>query len=131
MESHKTANSLVRTIYMYLVCIIAIITFIFGSISAVNITLKYFVFDLKTSAYEQSPEILCNQAYQYPSKAVNTNGQLEQPLTEEEIAECITTTTASQLAQGKKSALETLSWALAALLISFPIWAYHWRFIKK
>jgi hypothetical protein len=116
---------------MYLVCLVAVITFIIGSISALNVTLKYFVFDLKTPQWEQSPQTVCNEVYKYPSKKLNTNGQFEIPLTEEEIAKCIETTTQQQLEQGKKQALETLAWALAALLISLPVWFYHWRFIKK
>jgi hypothetical protein len=130
-ETKKSPQSIVRTIYMYLVCLVAIVTFIIGSISAVNVTLKYYVFNLKAPQWEQSPELVCKETYKHPSRPVNDKGQFETPLTEEEIAACIETTSAQQLEQGKKEALNTLSWALAALLISLPIWMYHWRFIKK
>lgn len=116
---------------MYLVCLVAVVTFIIGSISAVNVTLKYFVFDLKTSSWEQSPEVACKEPWKYPTKAMNDKGKFVEALTDEELADCIATTSAEQKAQGKRQALDTLSWALAAILISFPIWAYHWRFIKK
>lgn len=116
---------------MYLICIVAVITFIIGSISALNVTLKYFIFDLKTSTWEQSPGTACKEAWKYTTKATDTNGKFVEPLTEEEIATCISDTTAEQERQGKRQALDTLSWALAALLVSFPIWMYHWRYIKK
>lgn len=131
MSTNKTPQSVVRTIYMYLVCLVAIVTFIIGSINAVNITIKYFVFDLKTPRWEQSQEMICKEVYKYPARPLNEKGQFEIPLSEEEIAECIQETSSQQLAQGKKEALDTLSWALAALLISLPVWAYHWKFIKK
>lgn len=127
----KSPQSIVRTIYMYLVCLVAIVTFIIGSVNALNVTLKYFVFDLKTPRWEQPAELACKEQWKYPLKTTNDEGKFEEPLTEEEIDECIKETTIAQLAQGKKDALETLSWALAALLISIPIWAYHWRYIKK
>jgi len=130
-ESKKSPQTIVRTIYMYLVCLVAIVTFIIGSVNAVNVTLKYYVFDLKTPRWEQPAEIVCNEQWKHPGKKVNSDGQFEEPLSEEELAKCIQETRAAHLEQGRKDALETLSWALAALLISIPIWAYHWRYIKK
>ena len=131
MEKTKTPQSIIRTIYMYLVCLVAIVTFFVGSISAINITIKYFVFDIKTLAYEQDPSVACQDPYRYPQKEKTDNGQLVTPLTEDEIAACIERVTAEQLSAGKKDALNNLSWALAALLVALPIWMYHWRFIRK
>ncbi len=131
MEKTKTPHSIIRTIYMYLVCLVAIVTFFIGSISALNITIKYFVFDIKTMAYEPDPTVACQDPYRYPDKEKTDVGQLVTPLTEDEIKECIERVTAEQIFAGKKDTLNNLSWALAALLVSLPIWLYHWRFIRK
>jgi hypothetical protein len=130
-DQKQSKMSIIRTIYMYLVCLVAVVTFIIGSISALNVTLKYFVFDLKTNTWEQSPEIACKEPWKYPSKATDDKGKFVEPLSDQELADCIAVTTAEQEEQGKRRALDTLSWALAAILISFPIWLYHWQFIKK
>jgi hypothetical protein len=131
MDKPKTPHSIIRTIYMYLVCLVAIVTFFIGSISALNITIKYFVFDIKTLAYEQEPAVACQDPYKYPQKEKTDSGQLVTPLTEDEITACIERVTAEQITNGKKDALNSLSWALAALLVALPIWLYHWRFIRK
>jgi hypothetical protein len=128
MEKYQ---SLARTIYTYIVCAITIVAFLIGAINALNISIKYFVFDIKIPQYESPAASLCESGHQYTGKATNEMGELIEPVTDEEREACIKRVTDEQLFRGKTEALSNLSWSLAAMLISFPLWFYHWRFVRK
>lgn len=134
MEKHTW----IRTVYLYLVSLIGLVTFIIGAVGTLNIGLEYYVFGLKTPQWAQSPAQICEAGdyydggRAYPTKARNeATGLLVTPPTEEEKADCIATVTADQIERGKQEKLRSIAWSLSAIIVGLPVWLYHWTVIRR
>jgi len=127
--------SWVRMVYLYLMTAIGLIVFIIGSVTAINTTLKAFVFKQADFNYISGPSEI------YLAKSVNQAEVLKncENLTTEDKANI-----EMWLADYKKwqetqknqnpatsNRQREASTAIAMILVGFPIYWIHWAIIKK
>ena len=131
MEKHH----IVKSLYLYIVSLVGLVTFVIGAVSFINIGLSYFVFDLKMPQYSETPEIICSRhdIYNYPALPgkPDGSGSLVQAPTTEQVSECVERNTKSQELQAKNELLRSFAWSIAAILVGLPIWIYHWFIVRR
>lgn len=130
-------SSVIRYIYLYLVAVIGLITFVMGAIGAVNIVLKNYVFQVNDFYYVPSAPIMektgpCAQPYLDPTDTQKK--RLISP-SEAEIKACEDRQTENDRKQQelnrKNDIGRDLSIAIAQLLIGLPLWLFHWSIIQN
>jgi|GEM_PF-259689 len=123
----------IRNVYLYLVSIVGLVTFIFGSVGIINNVLQHYVFQVDSSSYYAAPiypgnRDQCNSAYNDPTDPENKRMLVP---TTQETADC----RAAQAVQDKKvndsNFFRELSIAIAQIVIGLPLWLYHWAVIQK
>ena len=100
----------VRPLYLYAISLIALVVFIVGAVGLVNITIRRVIFNLPTSFYED-PYEECSYM----------------DISEYEMDECINRVTKRNEVKARYELAREVSWGLSAILVSFPIFYYHWR----
>lgn len=100
-----------REIYLYIVCIIAIVIFIIGIISVYDGSVDY----IKPVTYMNKPSIITMYSEQYENL---TRDEIEQ-LAEEEINTSIQTE--------KDRAFKDMLRGVLLIIIAIPLFAFHWR----
>ncbi len=115
---------------MYLVAMIGLVTFIFGSVGIINNVFKNFVFQVDYDYYiDAMPgRSTCEQAYLDPSDASGKN--MISP-TSDDTAKCELIMN-EQRAQGRRNNIgNDFSIAIAQIGVGLPIWLFHWSIIQK
>ena len=101
-----------REIYLYIVCIIAIIIFIVGLIMVYNGTIDY----VRPMTYMTKPSIVAMYSTeQYPN------------LSEEEINQLAEEEIDASIQSAKDLAFKDLLRGVLLLVIAIPLFAFHWR----
>jgi hypothetical protein len=104
--------------YLYLVSVISLIIAVIASIMLLNMALKTWVFPKADKDFFAGP---C-----YSSKPAVVNGEAVRCTLEEEAMQK-KQNDENRSAQKQRDA----SQALAMILVSAPIWFFHWKFARK
>lgn len=143
MNSHESAKSeaqkpkrsmrIIRNVYLYLVSIIGLITFIFGAVGMINNIVQNYVFQVDYEYYSEpiyprAAGVGCAASY---IDATDPSGKKMIQPTSQEITEC----EAKQEKQREKNRNNRIgtefSIAIAQLAVGLPIWLFHWGIIQK
>lgn len=132
----------IRPIYLYLVSLVAVIVFIIGSVTLLNLLVRNYVFGLKTSYYN-NPRYACEsyltlkettssdftvRGLPAPSgTTITLNDQQRKSLYDK----CIEQQKEDQLLQEKYDFANNVSWSFSMLLVSSLVFAFHWRLVRK
>ena len=122
----------IRNVYLYLVALIGLITFIIGSVCIINGVLQHYVFNVDSSGYSQPVypgyQDQCSQTY--PDKNDPTGKNLIYPTTQQ-IADCRVVQAEQDKKMNDSNFFRDLSTAIAQIVIGLPIWLFHWGIIQK
>ncbi len=127
------AMRIIRNVYLYLVTLIGLITFIFGSVGIINNVLQRYVFQVDQGSIYTAPVYpgyrdQCSSSYPDPN---DPQGKMMISPTTQEITDC----RKSQDEQNKRindsNFGRDLSISLAQIVIGLPIWLFHWGIIQK
>jgi len=101
----------IRTLYLYIVSFLALMAIIFGTVYLVEKVTNY-IYPVDYS-YDITLEKISPEAVTYPDEVNNT------PTIEE------------QKANAQRSTLRDIFTALAIILVSAPLYTYHWTMVQK
>lgn len=127
------ALRIIRNVYLYLVALIGLITFIFGSVGIINNVLQHFVFQVDQVDF-YSPAIYpgmkgqCAQPYVDPT---DKEGKRMIVPTTQEVDDCRKAETEQNKRINNANFAREISIALAQIVIGLPIWLFHWNVIQK
>ncbi|SDK15749.1 hypothetical protein [Natronincola ferrireducens] len=120
-----TKNLNLRSLYLYLVCLVTLVIFIFGTIFTIHRTV-----DLVVGAdgyYFQTLEDYQQRYYVY-----NSEGKRQDPeLSREEIEKRYEEYLKQEATRRRTQNIRDLSYSLSAMLVGGGFWFYHWRKIKE
>lgn len=128
------AMQIIRNVYLYLVTLIGLITFIFGSVGIINNMLQHYVFQVDQSDMYYAQPIYpgfkgqCAQAY--PDPADKEGKRMIIPTTQE-VADCQKAEKEQNERINRANFGRELSISLAQIVIGLPIWLFHWGIIQK
>ncbi|MDD3776792.1 MAG: hypothetical protein PHN32_04210 [Actinomycetota bacterium] len=105
----------VREIYFYLICVIALIVFIIGIVNLADNITNY----VNPVTYSSRPQVLPMYKEQYPDMSAE---QIEAMVQEE---------MDNSLRYEKNIALRGIIRGVLMLVISIPLFAFHWRGAQK
>jgi hypothetical protein len=106
-----TRRVYLREIYLYMVCIIAIIVFIIGIITTYDGLINY----IKPSTWVSKPDIITMYSEQY------------QDLSSKEIEQLAEEQVNNSIRNEKDMALKDMIRGLLLLVISIPLFIFHWK----
>lgn len=129
--SDKTRKvSIIRFIYLYIISAITFIVFLIGAVSLVNLGLKVFVFDIDEDYYRYNePYVSCEYL------VVKTpEGEMDEAA-QEAYEDCIDRQEEAEAKRESRWISEShardLSIGIAQVLVSLPLWIFHWRTIER
>ncbi len=134
-DSQKPKKSLriIRNVYLYLVTLIGLVTFIFGAVGMINNVFQNYIFGVDydygyDSPYPRGAGTGCAASYLDVNDPAMK--RMIQPTTQE-IAEC-EAKLAEQKQQNRANRIGSeFSIAIAQLMVGLPIWLFHWAIIQK
>lgn len=112
----------IRKTYYYLVCFATLIMLIVGSVQVVQNTLDLV---MPEEMYRPSP-IDMYQRYQRPGEETT----FEAPFTRQELQQMSDEEAARMQRQSRRRALRNLLGSLSLILISAPVYFYHWKKVR-
>lgn len=126
--NYKEGHPIISTVYLYLVAMIGLITFIFGGVGMINTVLQNYVFQVNEVVapvnYPGSKTIgRCDDPYK-------SDGNMIVP-TAQEIEICMKDEQDKQERTARNKVGRELSSAIAQILIGLPVWLFHWVIIQK
>jgi len=132
----KKAIRIIRNVYLYIVTMIGLITFIFGAIGVINLVLKDYVFQVNDYAAPYSTPVYpgmkaggtCSQSY---VDVTDTTGKRMITPTSQEVEECNKTLKQQQDQNFRNDVGRELAISIAQIAIGLPIWLFHWGIIQK
>jgi len=119
-----TKNLNLRSIYLYLVCLITLVIFIFGTIFTINRTVDLVI---GADYYYQTFEDYKERYYIYKDDGKTQ----ELKLAEEEIKENYERYLSQEAERRQKQTIRDLSNSIASMLVGGGFWFYHWKKIKE
>ena len=127
-------TKIVRTVYLYVVALLSLLFLCIGIGNLINVTLKAYVFP----EAEKRDYNICYQPYYYPSLELEKIKEVE--ITDEEQRTKINTIINDYenwknqntgdncyVSERQKRMVD----AITMILISLPLYIFHWRLIKK
>jgi len=114
-------KEIIRTIYLYLFSLVGLVLIVIGCVRLIDLGLKMFVF---TKA---------DQVFSYPvprAAPVGPDGK-EQPVTAEQDAKTQEEQKKFDEQNREAQRQRTAANSLAVIIVGAPLFAYHWRIIKK
>lgn len=121
---------IIRNIYLYLVAIIGLVTFIVGAVGIIDNVLQNYVFQVndyvRYDAYIWgSPELApCSASYTDANDKIITR-------TTSEINTCKENITKQQERDHQNSIGRQFSSSISAIVIGLPLWLFHWMIIQN
>jgi hypothetical protein len=115
----------IKTIYFYLVCFVALMTVVFSAADLINIALKTWVFTKADSDYYYAPAIVC-PATMDKSLDTTTSAQMkadcekQQKLNGEQSEN-------NRIAQKQSNVVRDIS----LIVVGIPLFLYHWQIVRK
>lgn len=111
--------------YLYLVSAIMLVIFTIGTITILNLVIREVVFGI-------SGRWPINTEEQCKFELIDSNNSQAKPRAiYETMAECMAAKESQAIAEAKHQRANDISNALAMIIVSFPIYWYHWRLIKQ
>lgn len=123
-----TKRPLIRLIYLYLVALIGLVVFLFGSVGIVNTGLKAILG--VNDSYYSSAKDMCRGQYTYAAPTPAEAAKLPDE-TSAEFKQCLVDQKLQQEDQQKNDRKRNIAEALAQLILGAPIWLYHWSVIQR
>ena len=133
----------IRPIYLYIVCIISVITLIIGLVTVLHLVIRTHVFDVQGSWY-QDPTMDCMYIYSegntdYPLQRQHRTPEILADnlvdLTSEErtivYERCVEQSEERIAGENQYNYANTMSNGLAMIIIALPILLIHTRFLRK
>lgn len=123
----------IRNVYLYLVTLIGLVTFIFGSVGIINNVLQRYVFQIDQSdMYAQPiyPGFKGQCAQPYPDSADATGKRMITPTTQE-VEACQKAEKEQNKRVNDANFGRELSISIAQIVIGLPIWLFHWGIIQR
>ncbi len=132
-HKNKGALRIIRNVYLYLVTLIGLITFIFGSVGIINNVLQRYVFQIDQTDYYSMAVYpgmrdQCSQPYVDPLD--KEAKQMITPTTQE-IEQCRVAEKEQNKRINNANFAREISISLAQIAIGLPIWLFHWGIIQK
>ncbi|MBI3952768.1 MAG: hypothetical protein HY336_02330 [Candidatus Doudnabacteria bacterium] len=115
-------NLTLRKVYLYLFAVVGLVLMIIGSVSLINLGLKTWVFTKADDA-----TCFYGPRFVAPSKENGTTGQSQEDLDRQRAEDEKYCKEITRPAQKQNQA----SMAIAQLIVGVPLFAYHWRLIRK
>ncbi|MCC5911184.1 MAG: hypothetical protein JJT76_12175 [Clostridiaceae bacterium] len=119
-----TKNLNLRSLYLYLVCLVTLVIFIFGTIFTIQRTVDLIVDD----GYYQTLEDFRQRYYMQNSR--NQEEEVEE-ISEEEIKERYKAYEQEEANRRRNRNIKNLSYSFSAMLVGGGFWIYHWRKIQE
>ncbi len=133
MEKEKSKR-LIRHIYLYLVTAITIVLVIISTIGMINLALSEYVFDVK--GYEELDDYKwqCGEnatPVAVDDRELNPAKSVAVKATEEDQSKCLEDAKANAVLRHENDVKRDFVNWLSMLLVSLPLYFYHWGIIKK
>ncbi|MBT3292981.1 hypothetical protein HN512_00700 [Candidatus Peregrinibacteria bacterium] len=137
--------SWVKPIYLYLVSIITLIIIMVGSVTIINLIIREYVFDVQGSWY-QNPESACEYIIMgepIDKREYIIRGTIPADVSTNNIADmtpeerqksfdhCVAKQEIQIEQQNRYNFADTMSRGIAMILVSVPLFIFHWRQLKK
>lgn len=121
---------IIRYIYLYLLTAISIVLVLVSTIGLINLALSEYVFDVKGYNEVYKDYYQCGEGYNGVKLSPEEvgNGKV---FTDEEIAACKLKMDEQRVLEHKNDVKRDLVTWLSMLLVSLPLYFYHWGIIKK
>jgi hypothetical protein len=132
METNNTQHGkslrVIRNVYLYLVAMIGLITFIMGSVGIINNVFQGYIFKVDEYSYYE-PYGMKGDYCSQPDR--NEKAEIISTPTAEEIEACRN----EQQKQRENARVNNInrqfSIALAQLGVGLPVWLFHWAIIQR
>lgn len=125
-------KSYLKAGYLYVVAGITLVMILIGSTMIIQNVITYNILDIKQERWGQSPEVTCEWKYQDPTtETTETSVPRPSESNYDSLEECIEAETKAIEEQAKIRYAYDMAQAVAMLLIAIPVWAYHWRLIRR
>ncbi len=112
----------IRKTYYYLVCFATLIMLIIGSVQVVQNTLDLVI---PEEPYRPSP---MDMYHRFDRPGSETSSEI--PYAREELKQMAEEEAATMQRQARRRALRNLLGSLALILISAPVYFYHWKMVR-
>ena len=116
-------DNLIRIIYLYLTAFIGVIIVVIGTITIIGNVLTNFVFQMEYLPYGSN--IKCEE----PRFRIGAEKAVAP--TEEEIQKCEAREEKNEEIRRINRMKNNFAWAIAQILVGFPLWYFHWAIIRK
>ena len=141
-----TATNWIRSIYLYLVCIITIGVFISGSVMILNLVLREYIFGVQGNWYQNPAsqcEYIITEYHSYDGKPVHARSALPPSVSTNDLSSmspeerqqtydlCVQRETERIAAEHRYNFADTMSSGIAMILVSLPLFWFHWRLVRK
>lgn len=147
MKNSASKYPWIRYVYLYLITAIAIIIMIISSIGFIRLVLEEYVFDLKSwNEIESIRPYQCEDNVLFPVPPVMADGSVKPIVADSVVATSSTLTDEEKEAKYNKCVADAQEKAriqdendlkrslinyFAMLIVSIPLYIYHWGVIKK
>ena len=123
----------IRHVYLYLVTLIGLITFVMGAVGLINNGLQRYVFQIdQAGMYAQPmyPGYMDQCSSPYPDSK-DLQGKVMITPTTQQVIDCRKAQDEQNKRSNDANFGRELSISLAQILIGLPIWLFHWGVIQK
>lgn len=128
MEQSTTSPKavVIKTIYFYLVCFVALMTVVFSTADLINIALKTWIFTkADTNDYYYGPAITCptpmdKSLSETTTAQIKADCEKQQKINEEQSEN-------NRIAQKQSNVVRDIS----LIVVGIPLFLYHWRIVRK
>jgi len=126
MEQTAPKAGVIKTIYFYLVCFVALMMVVFSTADIINIALKAWIFTKADDNYYGAPAMVC------PAPVVDKNAS--DTVSTQSQADCEKQQQINQAqdiqnrdAQRQRDVVRDIS----MIVVGIPLFLYHWRIVRK
>ncbi len=136
-NQHGKSYQVIRNIYLYMVAVIGLITFIFGAVGIINNLLQNYVFHVNDYAYAPVPYPgrfdSCAQPYPAPPDFTDIKMDVKRTVTptKTEIETCQKEQQKINEQNRWNNIGRELSVSIAQIAIGLPLWLFHWGIIQR
>lgn len=123
-------KSFLKAGYLYVVAGITLVMILIGSTMLIQNVITYNILDIKQDRWGESPEITCQWKYKEPIEN-ELDSSLVSEYNYDSFEECVEVEENNLKERAKTRYAYDMSQALAMLLIAIPVWAYHWKLIRR
>jgi hypothetical protein len=128
----KNIKSILKAGYLYVVAGITLVMILIGSTMAIQNIITYNILGITSDYYGESPEALCQWKYQPESETeLDSTVPRSTDYNYQSLEECLETEGSILDERAKTRYAQDMARAISMLIIAIPVWAYHWRIIRR